>query len=57
MLAIIVLAACFLAYSNGANDNMKGAATLIGSRTASYKSALILGQTQEKSTKFFLPGF
>ncbi len=30
----------FLAYANGANDNFKGVATLYGSRTASYKTAL-----------------
>lgn len=30
----------FLAYANGANDNFKGVATLFGSRTASYKTAL-----------------
>lgn len=37
---IIFLATCFLAYSNGANDNFKGVATLFGSRTAKYKTAL-----------------
>lgn len=31
----------FLAYANGANDNFKGVATLYGSRTASYRTALI----------------
>jgi len=30
----------FLAYSNGANDNFKGVATLLGSHTLSYKYAL-----------------
>ena len=33
----------FLAYSNGANDNFKGVATLYGSRTATYKAALLVG--------------
>ena len=33
----------FLAYSNGANDNFKGVATLYGSGTASYRTALALG--------------
>jgi PiT family inorganic phosphate transporter len=33
---------CFLAYTNGANDNFKGVATLFGSRTTSYSSALWL---------------
>lgn len=37
---LLFLAACFLAYSNGANDNFKGVASLYGSRTASYKTAL-----------------
>ena len=37
---IILLATCFLAYSNGANDNFKGVATLFGSQTISYKKAL-----------------
>src|SRR5438067_6939190 len=40
MLVLLFFAACFLAYSNGANDNFKGVASLFGSRTASYKSAL-----------------
>lgn len=37
---LLFLAACFLAYSNGANDNFKGVASLYGSRTATYKTAL-----------------
>ncbi|MEY2489838.1 MAG: inorganic phosphate transporter, PiT family [Verrucomicrobiota bacterium] len=37
---LLFLAACFLAYSNGANDNFKGVASLYGSRTASYRTAL-----------------
>lgn len=36
----IILAAVFLAYANGANDNFKGAATLFGSGTVSYRKAL-----------------
>jgi PiT family inorganic phosphate transporter len=39
-LIFIALAVLFLAYSNGANDNFKGVATLFGSRTASYRTAL-----------------
>src|SRR5882672_12601433 len=35
MLALVLLAAGFLAYSNGANDNFKGVASLFGSRTCS----------------------
>ena len=30
----------FLAYSNGANDNFKGVATLFGSQTTNYKVAI-----------------
>jgi PiT family inorganic phosphate transporter len=40
MLVLLFLAACFLAYSNGANDNFKGGASLYGSRTATYGTAL-----------------
>ncbi len=41
MVVVILLAGLFLAFSNGANDNFKGVATLLGSRTTSYKTALI----------------
>lgn len=37
---LILAAVCFLAYSNGANDNCKGVASLYGSQTVSYKTAL-----------------
>ena len=37
---IIVLAALWLAYGNGANDNFKGVATLYGSDTTTFKGAL-----------------
>ena len=40
ILFILFLATCFLAYSNGANDNFKGVASLYGSKTASYRTAL-----------------
>lgn len=41
MLAItLFLATVFLAYSNGANDNFKGVATLFGSETTNYKVAI-----------------
>jgi PiT family inorganic phosphate transporter len=40
METLIVLAVLFLAFSNGANDNFKGVATLFGSRTATYRKAL-----------------
>ncbi len=38
--AFLLLAVAFLAYANGANDNFKGVASLFGSRTASYRTAL-----------------
>jgi PiT family inorganic phosphate transporter len=37
---LVCLATCFLAYSNGANDNFKGVASLFGSRTCSYRTAI-----------------
>src|SRR3989337_2094769 len=40
ILIILFLATCFLAYSNGANDNFKGVATLFGSKTTNYKYAV-----------------
>lgn len=40
ILALLFLATCFLAYSNGANDNFKGVASLFGSRTCSYRAAI-----------------
>jgi inorganic phosphate transporter, PiT family len=40
ILVLLFLATCFLAYSNGANDNFKGVASLFGSRTCDYRSAL-----------------
>jgi len=40
MSALIFLAVCFLAYSNGANDNFKGVASLFGSRTCGYRTAI-----------------
>ena len=44
MLLVFALTAAtlFLAFSNGANDNFKGVATLYGSNAASYRSALLL---------------
>jgi PiT family inorganic phosphate transporter len=39
---LLFLAALFVSYANGANDNFKGVATLFGSNTASYRSALAL---------------
>ncbi len=40
LLAWLGLAVCFLAYTNGANDNFKGVATLFGSGTTNYRRAL-----------------
>ena len=40
MLVLLFLATCFLAYSNGANDNFKGVASIFGSRTSSYQTAI-----------------
>jgi inorganic phosphate transporter, PiT family len=40
LLGLLTLAVVFLAYSNGANDNFKGVASLFGSRTCSYKMAI-----------------
>jgi PiT family inorganic phosphate transporter len=39
-LVLLALAVLLLAYSNGANDNFKGVATLFGSGTARYGAAL-----------------
>ncbi len=40
ILILLFLATCFLAYSNGANDNFKGVTTLFGSKTTNYKYAI-----------------
>jgi PiT family inorganic phosphate transporter len=40
MTFLLLLAVCFLAYSNGANDNFKGVASLFGSRTMDYRKAI-----------------
>ena len=45
ILIILFLAACFLAYTNGANDNFKGVATLFGSGTTNYKRAITWATT------------
>ncbi len=36
----LFFATCFLAYSNGANDNFKGVASLYGCQAASYRAAI-----------------
>ncbi|HSC94721.1 MAG TPA: inorganic phosphate transporter [Burkholderiales bacterium] len=40
--ALLFLATLFVAYANGANDNFKGVATLFGSGSASYRTAIAL---------------
>ena len=40
MYILLLLTICFLAYSNGANDNFKGVASLFGSKTTSYRTAI-----------------
>jgi inorganic phosphate transporter, PiT family len=40
ILILVFFATCFLAYSNGANDNFKGVASLYGCRAASYRTAI-----------------
>ena len=40
MTILLFFAVCFLAYSNGANDNFKGVASLFGSQTTSYRAAI-----------------
>ncbi|MBI4005825.1 MAG: inorganic phosphate transporter, partial [Gammaproteobacteria bacterium] len=37
---LIILSVLFLSYSNGANDNFKGVATLFGSGTTNYRMAI-----------------
>ncbi|MCP4934720.1 MAG: inorganic phosphate transporter [bacterium] len=39
-LVLMLLAVAWLAFSNGANDNFKGVATLFASRTTNYKTAI-----------------
>jgi inorganic phosphate transporter, PiT family len=40
MTIVLILAVCFLAYSNGSNDNFKGVASLFGSKTTGYRTAI-----------------
>lgn len=40
LITLLFLAACFLAYANGANDTFKGVASLYGSGTCGYGKAL-----------------
>src|SRR5438477_3839494 len=40
MTILLLLAVCSLAYSNGANDNFKGVASLFGTKTTGYRTAI-----------------
>jgi inorganic phosphate transporter, PiT family len=40
LVTLLFLVVCFLAWSNGANDNFKGVASLYGSRTCGYRTAI-----------------
>ncbi|HWV98513.1 MAG TPA: inorganic phosphate transporter [Candidatus Acidoferrum sp.] len=40
MTILLLLAVSFVAYSNGANDNFKGVASLFGSKTTGYRTAI-----------------
>ena len=42
MLTVLFLSTLFLAYTNGANDNFKGVATLYGSGIVDYKTAITI---------------
>ena len=57
ILILVFIATIFLAYSNGANDNFKGVATLYGSGQMSYKQAIswaTLAQIAGSVTSVFL---
>ena len=59
MLIFLFLAACFLAYTNGANDNFKGVASLYGSATTGFRTALVWGTATTLAgsiTAIFLAG-
>lgn len=40
MIGVVLATVVLVAYTNGANDNFKGVATIYGSRSASYRAAL-----------------
>lgn len=42
LITLLLLSTIFLAYYNGANDNFKGVATLYGSGTLNYKTAITI---------------
>ncbi len=41
LVVTLFLVTLFLAYANGANDNFKGVATMYGSGTLGYRTALL----------------
>ena len=43
MITILILAVCFVAFTNGANANFKGVASLYGSGTTTKRQALFWG--------------
>lgn len=43
VLLLTLAIGAFLAYANGANDNVKGVATLLGSGTSNYRGAIVWG--------------
>ncbi len=45
LLVVLFIVALFLSYSNGANDNFKGVATLFGGGVVSFKKALVWSTT------------
>lgn len=51
--SLLFLSALFLAYANGANDNFKGVATLYGSRTVRYKTAIQIATVATFSGSIF----
>lgn len=43
IILLLILAAAFVAFSNGANDNFKGVASIYGSGTTSYRISILWG--------------
>ncbi|MCX6982922.1 MAG: inorganic phosphate transporter [Verrucomicrobia bacterium] len=59
MLILLFIAACCLAFTNGANDNFKGVASLYGSGTTAFRTALAWGTATTLAgsvTAIFLAG-
>jgi len=49
VLLLLLSAVCLLSYANGANDNFKAVATVYGSSTLSYRTALVLATAAQVS--------